>query len=155
MQHKYYEDSTFVKDPETGKVSQITSRKKFVWEPEYDKFYMTFIEFMSPLFKLRGENAKNVLAWMCKNAEYNTGVVKLEAQSIDQIANELGIPKHSVYNSVYKLKKDGLIVGGRGRFNINPQIFWKGDLEVRRENIMQFQKMIITFELENQKEITP
>ena len=110
----------------------MTTEKKFVYNVDADRFYMTFIDFAAPVYKLSSSSAKNVLQWMCSNAEFNTGVVLLPSPTMKEMAEDLGLPMQTIYNSLTQLKKLGLIVGERGRFVLNPEIFWKGDMESRR-----------------------
>ena len=94
---------------------------------------MTFIDFAAPIYKLKSDSAKNVLQWMCCNAEFNTGVVYLPAPRMKEMSEFLNMPKQSIYNSIGQLKKLGLLTGERGKFMINPEIFWKGDIQTRRQ----------------------
>lgn len=136
MKHKYFEKQVQIVNPETGEITgTLESEKKFVYNVESDNFFMTFINFMSPMFKLKGDNAKNILSWMCANAEYNTGKVYLTSSRIAELSQTLEMPKQSVYNSLVELKKLNLISGERGSFQINPEIFWKGELSARRQLI--------------------
>lgn len=148
MKHKFFEKQIQVVNPETGEITGLESEKKFVYNVESDSFFMTFINFMSPMFKLKGDNAKNILSWMCANAEYNTGKVYLTSSRIDELSQTLEMPKQSVYNSLLELKKLNLISGNRGSFQINPEIFWKGELSVRKQLLDKTgNKMSITFSL--------
>lgn len=148
MKHKFFEKQIQVVNPETGEITGLESEKKFVYNVESDSFFMTFINFMSPMFRLKGDNAKNILSWMCANAEYNIGKVYLTSSRIDELSQTLGMPKQSVYNSLLELKKLNLISGNRGSFQINPEIFWKGELSVRKQLLDKTgNKMSITFSL--------
>ena len=132
--HKIFEKRTEVVDPETGEVTgSITTEKKYVYNLDPDKFYMTFIDFAAPIYKLNSDSAKNVLQWMCCNAEFNTGTVYLTPARLEEMSKYLDIPKQSIYNNIVKLKKLGLVSGERGTFLINPEIFWKGDMQARRQ----------------------
>lgn len=132
--HKIFEKRTEVVDPETGEITgNITTEKKYVYNVDADKFYMTFIDFTAPLYKLKSDSAKNVLQWMCCNAEFNTGIVYLPAPRMEEMSEFLNMPKQSIYNNIVQLKKLGLLTGERGKFMINPEIFWKGDIQTRRQ----------------------
>ena len=98
-----------------------------------ENFVMLFSDILKVLSSMKGENTKNVFIWLCLHAEYNIGKVYLPAKRIEMLANDLNIPRQSVYNSLVQLKKAGVIFGGRGDFIINPEICWKGDMKVRTQ----------------------
>lgn len=133
MKHKYFESRTQIVNQETGEIEEvITSEKKFVYDINTDSFFMTFIDFMAPLLEIKGRNTKTLLSWMCANAEYNTGKIYIPAPRIKQLSQNLNITKQCIYNGFVELKKLGLITGERGAFQLNPEIFWKGDIQARK-----------------------
>lgn len=113
-----------------------------------NKFFAVFVNNVDSILAIKGKTAIKVLLWMCANAEYNTGKVYLTSSRIDELSQTLGMPKQSVYNSLLELKKLNLISGNRGSFQINPEIFWKGELSVRKQLLDKTgNKMSITFSL--------
>lgn len=116
---------------ETGELQTIATSKEYSIKVDSDKFYMTFIDYVSPMYKLKSENARKLLIWMCCHAEWNTGEVNLTAADRVSIAEELNICNNTITNNLQALKKLNLISGERGKFVINPQIFWKGDTKTR------------------------
>lgn len=131
-------------NPETGEIVTLVSAKEYSTKVESDKFYMTFIDYIAPLYKIKSENARKILAWMCSHAEYNTGVVSLTTADREQMASEIDICSNTITNNLSTLKKLGLISGEKGKFQINPQIFWKGDTKTRRE-LLKNEELKITF----------
>lgn len=119
-------------DPETGEEVKLETSKVYSERVKEDSFYMTFIDFVAPLYKLSSESARKLLSWMCEHAEYNTGRISLAAGDRLKIASTFGISNNTITNSLASLKKLGLISGSKGVFEINPQIFWKGDLTMRK-----------------------
>lgn len=136
-----------VLNPDTGELVTIESSKTFTTKISEDKFYMTFIDYMSPIFGLKPEAAKSLLAWMCSHAEYNTGRVSLSAADRKQICGELDISNNSITNYLKTLKKLKLINGEKGTFVINPKIFWKGELAARKE-LLKNKDIRITFSID-------
>ena len=130
-------------DPETGKY--------FTERVQEDSFYMTFIDYVSPLFGLKPEGAKNLLVYMCQHAQFNTGQVSLTTADRKQITKELGLSNNSITNYLKKLKDLKLISGESGLYMINPQIFWKGDLNIRR-NLLKNAELKISFDLKINEE---
>lgn len=124
---------TQVVDKDTGEVLVTESSKVYKEKIKEDSFYMTFIDFIAPYYKLQTESARKLLTWMCEHAEFNTGVVLLPANVRKEISSKLGVTNNTITNGLKTLKTLGLISGERGEFTINPQIFWKGDLKARRE----------------------
>ena len=94
---------------------------------------MTFIDYVAPFYNLKSDNARKLLVWMCEHAEFNTGKVSLTTKKRQEIAETINISSNTITNNLSVLKKAGLISGEKGEFVINPQIFWKGDLNTRRK----------------------
>lgn len=123
-----------VVDPQTGEVLLLETEKKMTKRIQSkEEFYMSYIGFMSTFYQIKGENSKNILIWLCCNAGYNTGIVKLTPSDRKQICEELNISNNSLTNSLSQLKKLNLIQGTSGTFRINPAIFWKGDAKARED----------------------
>lgn len=118
-------------NPETGELQTIITAKEYSTRVKTDEFYMTFIDYVSPMFKLKSENARKLLVWLCCHAEWNTGEVNLTAADRVIISEELNICNNTITNNLQQLKKLNLISGEKGKFIINPQIFWKGDTKTR------------------------
>ena len=133
-------------DNETGEVLSYESQKTFTQKIEKDKFYITYIDFIAPFFKLKSAKAKDLLIWMCNHAEFNTGRVLLNANIRSEISKELEISAGSITNNLKALKDLNLISGEKGTFTINPQIFWKGD-EKARKAFMNEQEIKIKFSI--------
>ena len=133
-------------DPETGELTTIDTSKTFTKKICEDTFYMTFIEYMSPVFGLKPDSAKQLLAWMCQHAEFNTGIVWIPSARRKEITKELGLESNTISNYLKKLKELKIITGKNGKFMVNPQIFWKGDLGTWRR-FLKNKELRITFDL--------
>ena len=120
-------------DVETGEVKTIETSKTSSQKIKEDNFYMTFIDYVAPFYNLKSDNARKLLVWMCEHAEFNTGKVSLTTKKRQEIAETINISSNTITNNLSVLKKAGLISGEKGEFVINPQIFWKGDLNTRRK----------------------
>lgn len=134
-------------DVNTGEIIQYETQKTYTRKIESESFYMTFIDYIAPLFNLKSDAAKNVLNWMCCHAEYNTGKVQLTTNQRDLACEELGMKSNSLSNHLKKLKDLKLIDGDRGDFIINPQIFWKGDT-VTRNKLLADNEIKIMFKID-------
>lgn len=133
-------------DCDTGEIKVIESQKVFSKKVKNDNFYFTFIDFIAPLFRLRSDSAKTLLVWLCTNAEFNTGVVRLTADDRRQLCETLNMSNNAITNCLKKLKDLNLISGQDGKFTINPQIFWKGEMSVR-DKLLQSEDIQIIFKL--------
>ena len=134
-------------DVTTGEVIKMDSQKTFTEKVNPEHFYMTFIDYIAPLYQLRSEVARRMLDWMCENATVNTGVVDLSTFKRQQMCNELGLANNQVTNNLKKLKDLNLISGDKGNFIINPEIFWKGELAVRKKELLENKDLQISFKL--------
>jgi hypothetical protein len=133
-------------DCDTGEIKVIESQKVFTKKVKNDNFYFTFIDFIAPLFRLRSDSAKTLLVWLCTNAEFNTGIVRLTADDRRQLCETLNMSNNAITNCLKKLKDLNLISGQDGKFTINPQIFWKGEMSVR-DKLLQSEDIQIIFKL--------
>lgn len=136
-------------DLSTGEIKEYETQKTYTRKVETESFYMTFIDYIAPLFNLKSDAAKNVLNWMCCHAEYNTGKVQLTTNQRDLACAELGMKSNSLSNHLKKLKDLSLISGEKGDFIINPQIFWKGDT-ITRDKMLKDNEIKIIFKLEKE-----
>lgn len=134
-------------DVTTGEVIKMDSQKTFTEKVNPEHFYMTFIDYIAPLYQLRSEVARRMLDWMCEHATFNTGVVDLSTFKRQQMCNELGLANNQVTNNLKKLKDLNLISGDKGNFIINPEIFWKGELAVRKKELLENKDLQISFKL--------
>jgi hypothetical protein len=137
---------TQIVDVNTGEVMEYETQKVFTKKIKNDHFYMTYIDFISPLFNLRTDTAKSVLEWMCCRAEYNTGKVALTTSARKELCEHLDISPNTLTNNLKKLKDLKIISGEKGEFIINPQIFWKGDSQ-SRDNMLNIDEIKLTFDI--------
>jgi len=83
---------------------------------------------------------------MCQNAEFNTGRVAITVGKRKEIMQKLDIGTNSISAYLKKMKELKIITGKDGEYMINPKIFWKGDLNTRR-NFLENKELRITFDL--------
>lgn len=133
-------------DVTTGEVVKVDTQKTFTEKIAPESFYMTFINYMSPLFNLNSDVARNVLDWMCIRAEYNTGIIRLSTTDRVDMCSDLSITNNQITNSLKKLRDLNLITGEKGKFTINPEIFWKGDTKTRQQ-VLEGKSLKVSFEL--------
>lgn len=133
-------------DSQTGEVLQTTSQRTFTTQIKSEEFYMTFIDYIAPLYELKSNSLKNLLTYLCEHAEFNTGKVSLTTAARKVACSYLNISNNTLTNYLKKLKDSNLIDGQDGEFIINPQIFWKGDTKSRAQ-LLEKEEIKITFNL--------
>lgn len=138
-------------NPETGEVLTIETSKTYTEKINPENFYMTFIDYVSPIYKLNSEVARRMLDWMCEHAGFNTGIVDLSTSKRKQMCSELNLANNQVSNNLKKLKDLNLISGEKGTFKINSEIFWKGELSVRRKEVLEGKNLEISFKIVDDK----
>lgn len=153
MANEKWQTSTFkeVVDRETGEIVLTETSKCFTKKVDSELFYMTFIEYMSPLYNIKSDTAKSILNYLCMLAEFNEGKVYLTTNKRKTLCSDLDISTTSLTNNLKLLKKANLISGSNGDFIINPQIFWKGSVDTRRQ-LLQDAKIKITFNIEQDQD---
>lgn len=134
-------------DVNTGEVITMDTQKTFTEKVNPERFYMTFIDYIAPLYQLRSEVARRMLDWMCEHAAFNTGIVDLSTSKRQQMCTDLGLANNQVTNNLKKLKDLNLISGEKGSFKINGEIFWKGDLPTRRKELLDKKSLEVSFKL--------
>lgn len=135
---------------DTGEVTLVNERKIIeVKVGSEEKFYMTFVEHMAPMYKLTYANDIKVLLKFCELADYETGVVHLSPARRLEMVEQLEMQQSNVSKSIKRLKDKDLISGDNGAYTLNPVIFWKGKrakrLELLRSKGLQ---VIFNFKLE-------
>lgn len=119
---------------EIGPDGKVTHQvKSFNTKTKSDKFYMTFIEHVSPLFNISSPVERKVLDVLCCGAEFNIGKVIISSERRTEICDTLGISHQTFNNTLVKLKKLKMISGERGVYEINPMIFWRGTTDEREK----------------------
>lgn len=138
-----------VVDGTTGEVVQVETKKTFTDKIKAEHFYMTFLDYIAPLYKLKGEIPHKILTWLCERAIYNSGKVILSTGERKELCQELDITNPQLSNNLKKLKELNLISGDQGNYQINPQIFWKGDMQSRR-SFLEGKSLQVSFEILDQ-----
>lgn len=133
-------------DVNTGELVKVDSQKTFTEKVSPDRFYMTFLDYTIPLQELNSIKARQLLDWMCNEAQYNTGIVLLPASIRQKVCENLVISNNQLTNLLKTLKDLNLITGEKGTFTINPEIFWKGDA-ISRKEILKNKLLKVSFEL--------
>lgn len=134
-------------DTTTGEILQYETTKVVKEKIDSDNFYMIFTEYSSRLYRISSGVAHNVFIWMCSNAEFNTGKVSLPPATRTVIREELQISDSQLTHALKVLKDKKVISGEKGVFTINPEIFWKGDQRIRKEELLKNKELKITYEL--------
>ena len=134
-------------DTNTGEVLTYETQKVVKEKIDSDNFYMIFTDYADRLYRVTSGVAHNVFIWMCSHAEFNTGCVSLPPATRSDLEQELEISDSQLTHALKVLKNNHLITGERGRFTVNPKIFWKGDQKIRREELLKDKVLEITYKL--------
>ena len=138
---------TEIVDSQTGEILKYESQRVTREKINSENFYMIFTDYCNRLYRITSGIAHNVFTWMCTHAEFNSGRVSLPAALRQQLTKELDISDSQLTHALRVLKKNGVIAGERGLFSINPQIFWKGDQKIRRDELLKNKELKITYEI--------
>ena len=134
-------------DRETGEILKYDSQKIFTEKINPDHFYITFFDYFGPVRQLKQGVTRRILDWMCEHAGFNTGIVVLSTSERQQMSQDLGIANNQITNNLKILKDLNIISGEKGTFKINSEIFWKGELSIRRKELLENKNLQISFEL--------
>jgi hypothetical protein len=136
-----------VLDPQTGEIVKYESSKTYKEKISSENFYMVFLDYMTPLLKIKSHITRHVLDKLCQLAEFNSGKVSLSAGNRKEICDQLEINSQQFSKALKQLKELNLIDGESGMFTINPYIFWKGDQSIRRQELLNNKAFQITYEI--------
>lgn len=144
----YHEEYT----REDGTTTVRDVKKTVKISMEDNPFFMTFLKCMRWQWGLKGETSIRVIELMMNSAEYNTGIVDLSTDVREHIRQELGISNPALSRALAELLQSGAIkkmtrrdnITGeikesKCRYMINPELFWKGELNKREQLIITFQ----------------
>ena len=126
------EETTF--NQSTGEI--VTTSKTISIPTSSEAFYMSYIENMSKIFDIKSLIDMKVLTKLSMLAGFNTGIVSLSPADRDDILNSVGINNQQMSKSLKSLVSLELISGSKGRYIINPAVFWKGSTAERTKLIM-------------------
>lgn len=120
-----------VLDPNTGELIKLSTEKVYSIQTTSQEFYMTFVENMKGLFSLSAGSDIKLIAALCVRAKFDTGTVDLTPFVKDEISKEVGINLPQISKSLKSLTDKGLINISKGRIEISPFVFWKGNTATR------------------------
>jgi hypothetical protein len=112
---------------------RTTTSKTYSVRTDSDNFFMTFMENLAGLLKIKNATDFRVLSVLNTMAEFNTGRVVINSSDRKIITESLNLDTQVLSNSLARLKEAGLIVGQRGIYEINPLIFWRGTTDERKK----------------------
>ena len=134
---KYMTKSTVIErvDQETGEVIVTETRKDFRAKVEVQEFYMVFFEKMASFYGIKNISDMKVMICMCEIAEFNTGIVRMSKVIRQEIVEKTGVSYSNLSKNIKNLVKIGLLIDNGGDYLINPEVFWKGGLKERSEQL--------------------
>ena len=134
-------------DCQTGELITTEIAKTYTTKIEQDSFYMVFIDYVAPMFKLNSDSSKSLLIYFCQHMTYGTNKVLLTAAGKKELLKNLKMSISCFTKSLLKLKELNLVSGEGGDFMINPKIFWKGSMDTRSQ-LLKDSTLRITFSIE-------
>jgi hypothetical protein len=124
---------TDVLDTSTGELIKTTVQKTFSVKVEQDSFFMVYVKYLSAFYSLKYMDDAKVLTKFCEICQFDTGIVYLSSALRRELETELNILSSNFSRSLKRLKEKGLITGEKGKFVINPELYWKGNNNTRNQ----------------------
>jgi len=94
------------------------------------EFYATFIDHVQFLYTLNNTE-KNIMIYCCNNAKFNSGEVRITPQDRIEMMAFFNVKKAAICNNIKSLIAKNLLIGQKGKYLINPDLFWKGTFDGR------------------------
>lgn len=134
-----------------GNVSTRTGSKVVEVSVDSEPFFQTYLNYVGWMYDIRGGVALSVMAKLMDEAEYNTGRINMSPAIRRRVRESLGlqdsaltraintlIEKHALVRTSYVDKSTGELKYNKGEYQVNPEMFWKGDKKERRKLIVEF-----------------
>lgn len=121
---------------EDGVLQIVETEKTFVQKIDTEKFYMCFFEKMSSFYGIKHLSDMKLMVAMCELAEFNSGIVCMTQKTRTKLSEKAGISISNISKNLKRLVDIQLISYDAGDYQINPEVFWKGETKVRRELLM-------------------
>lgn len=124
-------------DRETGELITSTTEKTYSYKlKDNDEFAMTYYKFiLKVMSNIKSEKTFVLFFHIMNLANYNTGEVVISSPIRKKICKEMDIKNSNFTKYINELKQHKVIVGSRGLYLINPEIFWKGDRNIRNQAV--------------------
>jgi hypothetical protein len=125
--------TTEMVDEQTGELKKVETLKEFVQNVDVDRFYMCFFEKMASFYGIKHLSDMKLMVALCEFAEFNSGTVFMTQRTRQRIAEKTGISLTNISKNLKRLIAIELITYNAGDYQINPEVFWKGDIKTRKE----------------------
>lgn len=138
-----------------GQESVKTVTKEFVHKvTESEPFYMVFIDYVKWMYNVKSATTIKILHQLMEMADFNSGEVSLSTGKRKEIMNRFNISRSSFTQSLNYLIEQNILQQKfyvdqstgevtneeiKGEYQINPDMFWKGDLKKRKELRVTFE----------------
>jgi len=134
----------------TGNVSYQVTEKEYVHRSEEEPFFQVYVNYIGWMYGIHGGAPQAVLLYFMENADYNTGIVHFTSKSRKRLLSLTGLSRTGLYKALKHLEKMKAIApikdydddNAGGEYMINPQMFWKGEKDLRRNLIVTFKAAI-------------
>jgi CTP:phosphocholine cytidylyltransferase-like protein len=116
------------------------------WVTGQDEFMQVYVQDLAPLFQARVFNNKSkVLVYLWKIADKHTNEITLLVHDKERMVQELNLKSVNYVNQViHQLTgADILLRLCRGKFQLNPKLFFKGSLIERQRILVKQDKYVI------------
>ena len=115
---------------EDGKVHVTT--KTYSTKIKSEAFFATYLKHVQVLYSLNNTE-KNIMIYLCEKARHDTGEVDITARDRERMMMFFDVKTSAISNNIKSLKTKGILIGAKGSFIINPEVFWRGTFDKRQE----------------------
>lgn len=124
-------------DKETGELITSTTEKTYSYKlKDNDEFTMTYYKYiLKAMSNIKSEKTFILFFHIMDLANYNTGEIVISSPIRKKICKEMEIKNSNFTKYINELKQHKVIAGSRGLYLINPEIFWKGDRNIRNQAV--------------------
>ena len=113
--------------------------KEYLMNNGLENFYhiKLFTDNIHELQQLKGKE-QNTFILLASLIEYNTGKIAFNKEDRVNMCNQLNISNTQFSNHLKAICELNLMKGEKGLYYINPEILWKGDMDVRLQCIINY-----------------
>lgn len=147
-------ETTTTRYGEYGEVVTETVSKSWTVNKNSTPFFATYLNSIAWMYEIKSMMAIKVLYKLIERSSFNVGEVSLSVKDRAEICSELDTNTAVISRALRQLLDLNVISGEKGKYKINPEIFWKGDYKTREQLLKANCTITITpnFDFENNPE---
>jgi len=120
-----------------GNGNKVVMTTEYGVSVDMDEYFYTFTKPLGLFYEINCITDVKILVYMCEKCEFNTNVVRITALERRELMEITKIKTQGISNAMRRLRGLGLIYGSGGVYEINPNLWWRGNMKERRDLLIR------------------